>query len=525
MGPIKRIPAVRVIAKPIIDWKRKKDHERYLRSPDHFYLQTLKGIHEDKRCFIIGNGPSLRVEDLDMLKGEYTFAANRIFTIFDKTDWRPTYYLSIDDKVLKDFQNDFLRLDLGHMFINHKCCPIEAPTNRLTKIFHSALTMIVDQYQNDCASMYISEDVSSHFCDGQTVTFDSIQLAIYMGFKEIYLIGVDHNYSKVLDAAGKVHIDPTVQDYFDNRQYEHTYPANLKASQYAYTIAREYCDTHGITIRNATRGGKLELFKRVNFDELIRQKKSEDKLMRIIGVIPARYQSSRLPGKPLTEICGKPMIWWVYSRVKGAGMLDDILVATDDKRIEDVCEQYNIPSIMTSNEHDTPTSRVYEVSTKVDADLYLTLMGDEPLIDQRCLELIIPKSSVSEYYVAALTNILDDPTEVIDCSNQKVVTNSSRDILMISRSPIPYPKGTLDFKYEKITGVQLFSKEALKFYNMAKKSDLERAEENDLMRFIENGIPVKAFISPYKTVSVDTEKDLEVVRAILGEDIRNESES
>lgn len=86
---------------------------------------------------------------------------------------------------------------------------------------------------------------------------------------------------------------------------------------------------------------------------------------------------------------------------------------------------------------------------------------------------------------------------------------------MISRSPIPYPKGTTDFQYEKVTGIQIFSKKALDFYNKTKKSLIEKAEENDLMRFIENGIPVKMTISPYKTISVDTPKDLEMVRNIL----------
>lgn len=268
MKPIKRMKAVRVIAKPYVNWKRKKEHDMYLRSPDHFYLQTLRGIHKGKRCFVIGNGPSLRASDLDMLQGEYTFAANRIFKIFDQTSWRPTYYLSIDDKVLQDAKKELLELDLGQMFLNNKCCPIQAPTNRLTRIYHGALTMIVDQYLYECDSMYISEDVSNHFCDGQTVTFDAIQLAIYMGFKEIYLIGVDHNYSRIVTASGKVQVDQTVQDYFDNKKYDNSYPANLHASQYAYIIAKEYCDTHGIRIRNATRGGKLEVFERVNFDDL-----------------------------------------------------------------------------------------------------------------------------------------------------------------------------------------------------------------------------------------------------------------
>lgn len=237
--------------------------------------------------------------------------------------------------------------------------------------------------------------------------------------------------------------------------------------------------------------------------------------MKVLAVIPARYQSSRLPGKPIVDICGKPMIWWVYQQASKAKEISDIIIATDDKRIEEVCKQLDMKVIMTSPDHDTPTSRLYEVSTLIDADLYLQLMGDEPLINAACFPLIIPSVNVSEYYVAALSNTLKNPTEVIDFSNQKVVINDKHETLFISRSPIPYPKGSLDFKYSKVTGVQIFSKAALKFYNHTPKTDIELAEENDLMRFVYHNIPVYMFNSPYKTISVDTFKDLEKVREII----------
>lgn len=237
--------------------------------------------------------------------------------------------------------------------------------------------------------------------------------------------------------------------------------------------------------------------------------------MKVIGVIPARYDSSRMPGKPIKDILGKPMIWWVYQQVIKNKKLSEVVVATDDERIFQECVKYEMKVIMTRKDHDTPTSRLCEVATKTDGDLYLMIMGDEPLVNEECFSLILPDKEAPDYYVAALTNILTNPTEVIDFSNQKVVTNKDRHALLISRSPIPYPKGTLDFTYEKVTGVQLFSKHALEFFDKTEKSLLEKAEENDLMRFIENGIPVKMIISDYKTISVDTEKDLEKVREIL----------
>ena len=240
--------------------------------------------------------------------------------------------------------------------------------------------------------------------------------------------------------------------------------------------------------------------------------------MKTIAVIPARYASTRMPGKPLADVLGKPMIWWVYRAAKACAKLDDVLIATDDTRIADVCAQYDMKCVMTSPDHDTPTGRIWEVSTKVDADLYLQLMGDEPLVDPAAFDLILPDTLPDDAcYVAVLTNVMQHPADVVDFSNQKVVTNAAREVLMISRSPIPYPKGTLDFDYEKVTGIQLYSKQALQFYHDTPKSILERAEENYMMRYVENGRKVHAIVSPYKTVSVDTPKDLALVNEILKE--------
>ena len=238
--------------------------------------------------------------------------------------------------------------------------------------------------------------------------------------------------------------------------------------------------------------------------------------MKTIAVIPARYQSTRLPGKPLADILGKPMIWWVYQEAKKCPKLADVVVACDDERIAAACREYGMNYLMTSPDHDTPTGRIWEVSTKLDADLYLQVMGDEPLINAAAFDLILPDTLPDDpYYVSVLTNVMNHPADVVDFSNQKVVTNARREILMISRSPIPYPKGTLDFEYEKVTGIQLYSKQALAFYHETPKSLLEKAEENDMMRFIENGHTVHAIVSPYKTVSVDTAKDLALVCEIL----------
>lgn len=277
MKRIKDIAQVRALLRSYMDTRKKSLHERYLRSPDHFYLQTLKGIHEGERCFIIGNGPSLCSTDLDMLCGEYTFAANRIYKIFNQTQWRPTYYLTVDSPMLPERYEALLKYadELGHLFLRvdvtdrkDESKSLDFPIEKMTRIFYEE-DGFFKVYQNiwNQWSSYVSEDISYHFSDGYTVTFASIQLAIYMGFKELYLLGVDFNYSVMRDANGKLFVDESIQDYFDKQRYDTTI-FNYNSMLHAYQIAKEYCNNHGIKIMNATRGGKLEVFERVDFDEL-----------------------------------------------------------------------------------------------------------------------------------------------------------------------------------------------------------------------------------------------------------------
>lgn len=132
--------------------------------------------------------------------------------------------------------------------------------------------------------------------------------------------------------------------------------------------------------------------------------------MKLIGVIPARYASTRMPGKPLADILGQPMIWWVYQEAKKCKKLDDVFIATDDERIAEACRTYGMEYCMTSPDHDTPTGRIWEVSTKVEADLYLQIMGDEPLINVKAFDLILPDTLPEDpYYVAVLTNRMEHP--------------------------------------------------------------------------------------------------------------------
>lgn len=240
--------------------------------------------------------------------------------------------------------------------------------------------------------------------------------------------------------------------------------------------------------------------------------------MKVVGVIPSRYSSTRFPGKPLADICGKPMLWWVYQQAGKAKGMDELIVATDDQRIVDVCEKYAMNVLLTSPSHPTPTDRLYEVSQKKDGDIFLFIGGDEPLIDPKVIEAVIPKEDPQEplYAANAMTAIKTSP-EVIDFTNIKVVVNEEGYGLYTSRSPVPYPKGGLDFDYKKFVGVGAFSRKALEFYANTPKGTIERIEECDLLRFIEHGVKVRFFDVDCRTLSVDTPKDLERVRGLMKE--------
>lgn len=239
--------------------------------------------------------------------------------------------------------------------------------------------------------------------------------------------------------------------------------------------------------------------------------------MKIIGIIPARYNSSRFEGKPLADICGKPMIWYVYNQVKKVEEINEVYVATDDERIENVCKNFDINVIMTKNTHKTPTDRIHEVSEKINADIYLSINGDEPLIDPETIKAVIPKDNVSDIFVANIITTIDDPVEVVDFTNLKVVTNEKGEGIYISRSPIPYPKGSMDCKYKKHVGVYAFNKAALDFYVNTTRGNLEKIEDIDLLRYIENRIKVNFIDVDCHTLSVDTPKDLDRVISIIKE--------
>lgn len=241
--------------------------------------------------------------------------------------------------------------------------------------------------------------------------------------------------------------------------------------------------------------------------------------MKVVGIIPARYGSTRLPGKPLKDILGYPMIWWVYKRVCSVKKLDEVYVATDDERIKEVCEQFNIPVVMTANTHKTAAHRLQEVSESVVADFYLQLNGDEPLINTDAIEAAIPDEVPDDREFG--TNIITEmtePAQVMDASNIKMVFDNEMNALYMSRTPIPYPFKAIDYKYYKHVGIIGYNKKMLDFYKNSKPGRFEIIEGIDTLRFLDYGKQLKLFLVPEcHSLSVDTDKDLEMVIKMIKE--------
>lgn len=239
--------------------------------------------------------------------------------------------------------------------------------------------------------------------------------------------------------------------------------------------------------------------------------------MKVLGVIPARFGSTRLPGKPLIDILGKPMIRWVYQRAISVKKIDEIVVAIDDVRIEKVCRKFDIPAIMTSNAHRTAANRLQEVSEKIKADFYVQLNGDEPLINTAAIEAVIPDRVPNDIEFG--TNIItevEDSSQVLDTSNIKMVFDDAMNALYMSRTPIPFPFGKIGFKYYKHVGIIGYNKMMLDFYKESVPGKLELIEGIDTLRFLDYGKQLKLIYVPEcHSLSVDTEKDLDKVREIL----------
>ncbi|MFZ0960689.1 MAG: 3-deoxy-manno-octulosonate cytidylyltransferase [Terriglobia bacterium] len=230
---------------------------------------------------------------------------------------------------------------------------------------------------------------------------------------------------------------------------------------------------------------------------------------RVLGVIPARLESTRLPGKPLRAICGRPMIAWVYENARQAACLDHLLVATDSAEIQSFCHEHGIPVMMTSRQHCSGTDRLAEVMSKEPAAIYVNIQGDEPMITPGHLEqLLRPFDEAPSTQVSTLKVAIDAET-ALDPNVVKVVTDLAGRALYFSRARIPYDRdGSGQVQYFKHQGIFAFSAAALEKFRHLLPSPWEKLEKLEQLRFLENGIEIAVVETPHDTIGVDTEEDL-----------------
>ena len=237
--------------------------------------------------------------------------------------------------------------------------------------------------------------------------------------------------------------------------------------------------------------------------------------MNVLCVIPARYASTRLPGKPLKDIAGKPMVCRVYDRAAQAGKVSDTLVATDDVRILNAVQEHGGRAMMTRKDHPTGTDRLAEVaSAHPEADLIVNVQGDEPLIDPSLIDRLVDVfEEEPDLPMATVMTKITDEEEQRNPNNVKVVTNKDGYALYFSRSLLPYPRhaGCPVYKH---SGIYAYRRDFLLRYAAMAPTPLETAESLEQLRALENGYRIKVVETEAQFVGVDTAEDLEKVNAI-----------
>ena len=241
----------------------------------------------------------------------------------------------------------------------------------------------------------------------------------------------------------------------------------------------------------------------------------------VLAVIPARYASTRFPGKVLTPIADHPMLEWVFRRVARARGITSICIATDDRRVEAAASRFGAQILMTSRRHHSGTDRIAEVARRLPYPVLVNVQGDEPLIEPRAIEDLVagfvrPKS---RFPVGTLKSPIRRLSEVQNPNVVKVVTNARGEALYFSRSPIPHVRGldlrSLDFSRQKTffkhLGIYIYTREFLLKWPKLKPSNVELLEALEQLRVLENGYKIQVLETPFSSPSVDTPQDVSLV--------------
>ena len=240
--------------------------------------------------------------------------------------------------------------------------------------------------------------------------------------------------------------------------------------------------------------------------------------MRTLCVIPARYASTRLPGKPLADICGKPMICRVLERASRAQKPEKVIVATDDERIYDAVRAEGGEAILTRADHPTGTDRLAEVvEAYPEVDLIVNVQGDEPLIEPSVIDDLIAPFEMDENLPMATVMVrMEDAAEQLNPNNVKVVVDKLGYALYFSRSLVPYPRAAAGPVYKHI-GIYAYRRDFLLRYARLEPTPLERAESLEQLRALENGYGIRVLETDCRFVGVDTPEDLALVNKIYRE--------
>ncbi len=242
-------------------------------------------------------------------------------------------------------------------------------------------------------------------------------------------------------------------------------------------------------------------------------------MAKVVVVIPARYGSTRLPGKPLVQLAGKPMIQRVYERAKLAKQANQVIVATDDERIVKAVEAFGGEARMTRTDHRTGTERVAEVAAHVEGDIFVNVQGDEPLLDPAAVDTAV--ASLLEEPVASISTVatpIKTPGDIMDPNVVKTVLDFDGNALYFSRAPIPWVRDTASktlVRHLKHLGLYVFQREALLEYATLPQGELERIEQLEQLRWMENGWKIRVAEVEHDAVSVDVPEDVERVEKLL----------
>lgn len=242
--------------------------------------------------------------------------------------------------------------------------------------------------------------------------------------------------------------------------------------------------------------------------------------MRVLAVIPARYASVRLPAKPLADIHGKPMVQWVYERAKASKAVDRVIVATDDERIAHVVRGFGGEAMMTAPALPSGTDRVAAVADQVDADVYVNIQGDEPLMATEAITAAVELVTSKRFVMGTAMTPMTDPEDLSNAAVVKVLADREDRAIYFSRHPIPYSRGEAPgkggpFECRRHVGLYTYTKECLFRIRSLPQSGWERGEMLEQLRAMQDGIAIGIKEVDFLSIGVDTPDELEKVRKIL----------